>query len=173
MEDIIKNFWLCSLKNDFSDFDWDEAFEEYYPRLYENCNVHGLCEYESFKEYIEEMYGDLEETIPEWAVIKTDFTWIGENSAVNALITNMYEQLNSQYSEGVHGDNKELLDKIENRGNMTEPELIQLFDACIHAQHMTGDILEDIDVDDLRKDTEKEYEEEKSKYVTNISERSS
>lgn len=33
MEDTILEFWNCSLKSDFSEFDWDNAFDEYCPYM--------------------------------------------------------------------------------------------------------------------------------------------
>lgn len=170
MEDIILEFWQCSLRRDFSDFDWDEAFEQYEPHLERIVAEHGLNGVDRLRENLEDFYGDLENDIPAWATPQTDWIWVNKYDAVDALIEFLESRLKAVFECGVHGDLKDLLERINDRRGLTEPELIQLFDECIHAAHVNGDVLEDINVDDLRQQAEDEWKEEQEKFPTNIRE---
>lgn len=68
MEDIILEFWECSLKSDFSEFDWDNAFDTYYPYLEQNCIEHGQGTFEQYLDYMDSIYGldSMENDIPDW-----------------------------------------------------------------------------------------------------------
>jgi hypothetical protein len=172
MEQIILEFWKCSLACDFSDFDWTEAFDTYIPYLEENCIAHGQGTYEQFKEYTEMYYDDLTLDLPDWA--KYDSLWgsLCEYDLVDALLMAKYEFMRENFESNVHGSNAELLVRAKDHKRVKNvAELISLFDECIHAQHATGDILEDVDVEDLRLQAEAEYEEEqkeKKEFATNI-----
>lgn len=171
MEDIILNFWKCSLNNDFSDFDWDEAFNEYYPYLENNCIQHGQGTFEQYLDFIDSIYSldSMENDIPEdWSIIQNDFMYTSKSQQVRNLLKYQYDCLREDYENDIHAENAKLLKEIDNRKGLSQPELIQLFDKCIHAQHISGNILEDIDIESLREDAESEYEEEQEKFVTNI-----
>jgi hypothetical protein len=168
MEDIILEFWKCSLKSDFSEFDWDEAFGEYEPFLEQNCTDHGHCDFETFKERMEEYYGDLTADLPSWSLYQNDtWGWQDPEDVVDAMLKVKQEFLQSNFSAD-HADNYDLLLKLRDRRGMTEPELIQLFDECIHAQHYNGDILDDVDVEYLRELAEAEYKDEQERFPTEI-----
>ena len=170
MEDIIIEFWLCSLKSDFSDFDWDQAFNTYEPYLAENCIGHGQGTFEEFKNLYDDIYGldNMECDIPSWAVYCTDWGWFSDIEACEVLLKAKYEFMKNTFESNIHGYNAKLLERIRNRKNLPEPELISLFDECIHAQHATGSILEDCDVEQLREEAEKKHKENQSRFPTNI-----
>jgi len=170
MEEIIREFWLCSLNSDFSSFDWDEAFDEYEPMLAQNCIEHGLGTFEEFKDSLDNIYGldSMSCDIPDWATYKCDWGWFDENDAMEALLLVKYNFMRKNFQNNVHGDNAELLERLRNRGGLSEPQLIELFDECIHAQHATGNIIEDLDVDEIRSEVEEEWTEEQKRFATNI-----
>jgi hypothetical protein len=172
METIILDFWKCSLSNNFENFDWTEAFDTYIPYLERNCIEHGQGSYEDYKENMEELYGDLTLELPDWCKYNTLWGSFDENDAVDALLRAKYEFMRDNFSSNVHGDNAELLYRAKNHSFVNDlPKLIELFDECIHAQHATGNILEDVDVDELREQAEEEWKEEqedKTRFATNI-----
>ena len=181
MEDIIKQFWECSLRSDFSDFDWNEAFCEYETPLADNVIAHGLGTFEEFEEYYDNMYGlnAMECEIPDWAQYSTDWGCFSDVDACKALLRAKWQFMGDNFRGNIHGDLAELREKIQhcNRKKLSEPELIALFDECIHAQHATGAILEDVDIESLREEAEQEWEEEqeaereeKERFPTNIRE---
>lgn len=43
-----------------------------------------------------------------------------------------------------------------------------MFDECIHAEHVNGNILEDIDIEDLREQAEQNWKDEQEQFITNI-----
>jgi len=165
MEDIIKDFFNCSLKNDFSDFDFDYAFEEYVPYLHRNNMEHGLCEFDEYLDNLEELEY-LDQVDVSALVVETVWCHIGEAELVEGLAKTQWELLKRQFEQcGTHSELYDLEQRVENRGtNLSTPQLVTLFDECIHAEHCNGFILEDVDLDDLRE----EVEEERKEHVTNI-----
>ena len=171
MEDIILEFWECSLKSDFSEFDWDNAFDTYYPYLERNCIEHGQGTFEQYLDYMDSIYGldSMENDIPDWcgSYENNPHWYFSKYDAMIGLLKTQYESLRENYRTNIHGDNAKLLEKIDNRGD-SEPELIQLFDECIHAEHVNGNILEDIDIEDLREQAEQNWKDEQEQFITNI-----
>lgn len=171
MEDIILEFWECSLKSDFSKFDWDNAFDTYYPYLERNCIEHGQGTFDQYLDFMDELHGlnSMEVQMPDWCASHEGnlFWYFSKYDAMISLLKAKYESLRENYRTNIHGDNAKLLEKIDNRGD-SEPELIQLFDECIHAQHINGNILEDINIDDLREQAEQNWKDEQEQFITNI-----
>ncbi|RLI55254.1 MAG: hypothetical protein DRP09_10590 [Candidatus Thorarchaeota archaeon] len=56
-EEVFHKFWRCSLKGDFSDFDFDAAFDMAEERLHTKLAGHGLLSKEELWEYMVEIYG--------------------------------------------------------------------------------------------------------------------
>lgn len=173
MEQIILDFWACSLRSDFSEFDWDEAFYGCDYWLARNCTGHGHCSLEEFRQEYEDIFGDLSLELPDWALYDNNiWGYLNPNAMINAMLKIKQEFLQDLFSSE-HADNYQLLLKVRNRHGMSESELISLFDECIHAQHYNGNIMEDVNIDDLRKQAEnewKEEQEEKRRFPTNIRE---
>jgi len=55
-EEIFALFWACSQANDFSNFDFDQAFDRALGRVYSQLKMHGLLGAEEYQEYLEEVY---------------------------------------------------------------------------------------------------------------------
>jgi len=176
MEDIILEFWRCSLRSDFSEFDWEDAFEQFSYPLSDNVIAHGLGTFEEYLDWHDEYYGlyAMECDLPSWATYDTMWGCFSDVDAVAALLKAKWEYMRDNFKHNVHGDLADLRNRIlpENQPK-NEAELIALFDECIHAEHATGMILDDVDIEDLREDAEEEWEEEqkeKEKFPTNIRE---
>lgn len=158
LEEIVRDFFTCSLRNNFDDFDFDGAFDAYLPYLHQNNVAHGLCDFEDYYEYAEGLYaGGLSEF-----TIVTGWIHFDENCVKEAIFRGQWEALRDAFSNGTHGDLRELQVRIESRGTDLS-ELIQLFDEAIHAEHCNGFIAE-FDPDDIRSDVE----EDEKKFPTNI-----
>lgn len=176
MEEIIRQFWNCSLRSNFEDFDWDEAFDEFEPHLSRKLIEHGLCEYDEFRDYFDEVYGinSMESDVMGlyWAVTETNYISFSDVDVVEAILQAKFKAFNDAF-EGVHSHLTDLRDRINDRRGLSEPKLICLFDECIHAQHESGEILEDVDIESLREEAESEWQEEqkeKNRFPTNIRE---
>ena len=173
MENIILDFWRCSLKCDFAEFDWDDAFNMYEPYLRQNVVEHGLGTFEEYKQNFDDMYGEDAAAISlenlGWCCTDPNNMWwqFSGYDALEAILKARWETAASYFENNVHGDLADLLERIqdENRRHLSEPKLIELFDECIHAQHASGDILEDVDIESLRDDAEAEWQEEQERKV--------
>jgi len=171
IEEIILDFWRCSLKNDFSEFDFDKAFNEYEPFLHTNCIEHAQGTFEEYVESTDQIYGlnYLEKELDKISGLCYCNDWYSftSNDALMAILKAQYNVIRKTFETEVHGSNAKLLKRIQNRKGLTEPELISLFDEAIHAQHLCGDILEDVDVESLREEAEREFKKE-NKFPTEI-----
>lgn len=151
-KEIIKEFWKCSVLRDFSEFDWDEAFESAKEHLRRLMVEHGYLGVDEFIEHAEGIYGNLEEEIPSWAIFVNDFVHFDAGDAVRAICTaivEMYEKAD------LHSDLRELYLEVREWDNLDEKHRIALFDKCIDAEHHSGSIW-DLDIEDMRLDFEKE-----------------
>ena len=154
-EEVVKRFWVCNIKQDYKDFDFDLAFDGLKEPIIRKLDEHGLRGFEEYKEMEEDIYNydcleELQQT--------TAYININKEDLKNALIKYKYERNKAEF-EGYSGFNdlKELLDKIENRNGLSRFELVALFDRMIHAQHETGNIYDDVDLDKLKKEFEENY----------------
>jgi hypothetical protein len=151
-EEIIKEFWKCSVLMDFSEFDWDEAFESAEEHLRRLMAQHGYLGVDEFIEYTQDWFGDLGESIPSWAIFVNNFVHFDAGDAVRAICTaivEMYEKAD------LHPDLRELHLEVQEWDNLDEKHRIALFDKCIDAEHHSGSIW-DLDIEDMRNDFEKE-----------------
>lgn len=156
-EDKIKEFFFCSLDDNFQDFDFDEFFDEFEILLERKLAAHGWLGGEKMREYYEDMNADMEDDIPSWARWSNSYIHISPHTIVDAIFEEMSKQAKDTFG---FDDLMELYEKLQDRPTDL-PRLISLFDACIHAEHTTGSIIEevDIDLDDLRAEVEEEHEE--------------
>ncbi len=159
MDDHIRDFLECSIKQDFSDFDFDTAFYDFYYLLNDKLIHHGFCDEETFiDKYVETMNdfgfdGDVENF-----TLSNNYIHISNYDVLEAIAKMHYEKSIDAFAnlESFQILDK-LRDKLDNRSNLEENELIQLFDECIHAQHETGSICE-VDIEQLKQKLDKKYE---------------
>lgn len=173
MEDIIREFWKCSLKSDFADFDWHEAFGEFEPYLTRKLTEHGLTSFEEFLEDYDDTFGlhVMESDVMNlhWAIAQNDYVQFSDVDVVRAIMKAKFEAFQDAFS-GLHSELVDLGERLEKWTRLNESEKISLFDECIHAQHATGDILEDVDIESLREEAEQEYADEQERFPTNMRE---
>jgi len=55
-QEIFALFWACSQAGDFSNFDFDQAYDRALARVYYQLKQHGLLGPEEYKEYLKEVY---------------------------------------------------------------------------------------------------------------------
>lgn len=154
-ESIIKCFWWHSVSMRLEEFDFDEAFESLSEPLQRKLDEHGLGSYEDFYQNQEDlcMY-DFSQF-----QIQTNFFYFGEEEAKEAIFKAMYEKYKNEFEGyGVFEDLQEILDEIE-KPDLTTQQKNELMDRIIHAQHVTGYIFEDIDMDALHKEVDEEMKE--------------
>lgn len=159
MEDIIRDFLECSIKKDFSDFDFDDAFYQFGCYLNDKLIEHGFCDEEAFiDKYIERMKDFGYEDNATYFTLSTNYIYISQDEVLEAIAKLHYKKAIEAFS-GLKSYKilVELREKLYNWDSLSECELIQLFDECIHSQHETGSII-DCDIEKMKKELDKKYE---------------
>lgn len=157
MEERIKDFLRASIEGKLKAFDFEEFFSEFEGLLKNKLSEHGLLDFEDFRERQEELYSfrDLEEY-----TIKTDYVYFDIENVKIAIIKGQFEAMKDAFeNNGTFEDLKKLYEKLQNRNGLKLKEKTLLFDECIHAEHVTGNIIEDVNIDDLKQEIEKEFSE--------------
>lgn len=150
MEQLIRNFFYASYKRDFSKFDFDDFFETFEMFLYDNLNGNAQL---SFEEYLDWCEGISDKDSLRDFVFDTDYTQITVDDLFLIIINNQYNKQRQNLS-GMFDGLLELKQKIENRNELSEIDLILLVDECIHAQHTSGDIIDDCNIHRIKKEVD-------------------
>jgi len=162
-EELIKHFLRCSTLNDWSNFDFEAAFDTIRTPIKQKLAEHGLLELKDYIEYMEDLVcpGDIEKLESSWG-IDNNYVYLSGNEIYEAILKCQYDKMRETFeSYDTFKDIKEIYDKIERSYNNSLQENINLFDSCIHAEHVNGNILCDfcdIDIDSLKSDVESELE---------------
>jgi hypothetical protein len=149
IEEYIIEFYLCSLRNDFQEFAWDDMQDHFANALRSKLDEHGQGTFEVYQDKMVDLYGNLENLIPGEFIIQTDYVYFTANDAVQAIIKAQYDTMRNVFS-GTYSDLQEYIDAMEGVIHLPLAERIRLFDNIIHAQHVTGAIFEDLDTEDLK-----------------------
>lgn len=159
-DDVIREFWNCSITNDFSNFDFEEFFQNFEGLVIEKLDSHGYGTLEAYRVHMEKGES-LDESLPAWVKIQHDWgVWICETEIVDLILEHQMK-IQRRDLPSAFDDLEELKERLENRDfDSSKPEdlkqLILLFDSCIHAEHASGMILEN-DIDDLRAEAEQNW----------------
>jgi len=169
-EEMIVAFWLASLNNDFSNFDFKKAFDRACAEVefYGDQIFQVRKDLNSYQDVIDHAkYGnhedrkDVESIVKEIGLEKymkedADKDEYDEKYGTKFLNPDYddYEIMNRdvEFAEYMIWLKKE----IENP--MTLQDKISLMDSLIYMQHTTGSIWDDFDVEELREEFEKKYE---------------
>lgn len=155
-EEVIKKFWECNIKQDYKEFDFIEAFEAMEGLFYNKLSMHGLLDFEDFKESMEELYKF--DNLSEHEQV-TDYIQITQEDLKNALLKYKYERNRNEFLEySSFKTLREIYDNIQKakNGEMERLDMVVLFDSVIHAEHETGNIFDnDFNIQTLREDFER------------------
>ena len=160
MENMIKEFLRCSIRNEFVGFDFQAFFDDFKLILHEKLTAHGLTTFEDYADLIEG-YGVFSDSDLEMFTLKTDYVYYGEEDVKNAILKGQYEAVKKAF-ENTFEDLEDLYKKLDNGISLDALPLkdkIILFDECIHAEHCNGDILDNLDqsIEDIKEEIDKEY----------------
>lgn len=157
-EITITYFWMCSYYSKWNKFNFEKAFESFKYPIWSKLAIHGLLEYDDFKEVEEEYMDQFNINLSE-LVVHTDYVSFTENDIKDAILKKKYEIFEDAFSaldSLIELEN--IYDEMQKSNNLGLQEKIQLFDKVIHAQHETGDIFDDIDIEGLRNEFERDME---------------
>lgn len=153
MEQLIRDFFYASLKKNFNDFDFDEFFDEFLPLLDDNLIRNAQL---SFEEYFDWCDGVFDKSSLSEFTFETIYTNITVDEVFEAIMRLHYNRL----QESLKGKFTTLLSlrtKLQTTSNLSPGDRILLVDECIHAQHVSGFIIDDCNPDDIREQVEAEW----------------
>ena len=154
-EEVIKHFWRCSIKQDFSSFDWEQAFDNLSGEIKRKLAEHGFLGYDEYVEN-EEGMGMWDKNDLNTFTNSTDYIQITEDDLIEAILKYKYQRFKVTFEDySTFQDLHKLYNEIEaiSVDDAEQKDLVILFDKLIHAEHETGLIL-DIDIEELRKEVE-------------------
>ncbi len=156
-ESIIINFWMHSVSMRMNKFDFETAFRSLREPIERKLSEHGLVSYEDFCDN-EEQYQDF--IVLEQFTTKTDYLHIDIEDIKEAVLKCRYDKhIEAFEGMGAFETLKELLDRIDGYHLISLEKKIILFDEIIHAQHETGDIFDDLDIETIREQVEEDIKE--------------
>jgi hypothetical protein len=156
-ESIVKGFLLHSALNRMNEFDFEQAFETLVDPIERKLIEHAQCEYKEFVGFFDETFLH-EESAFEKFEYQTNYIYISTID-VREAITNMHYEKSQQAFDGMFDHLIDLKDRIECLEDLSEKDRVILFDEVIHAQHETGDIFDDIDIEEIKSDLDEEIVE--------------
>lgn len=160
-EEIVKHFLRCSAANSWHYFDFESAFDTIKIPIEEKLREHGLATFEEYLEIQYACYRDEDiEMLENMFGLQTDYVYLSGDSIFENIMKLRYETLKNEfngYSE--FEDLAEIKEEIEGLDSyLPSLKLIALFDKCIHAEHVTGQIF-DIDIDSIKDEIDEEIKE--------------
>lgn len=153
IELTFEHFLRCSLLSSWEYFNWTLAFERPITTIRDKLASHGQLSFEDFQEY-EEGYYCLDD-ISNYAV-STPYIKICKDELHMALLEYRYNKFKQAFS-GYFDNLLDILYKYEKLASLKQFEKIALFDTVIHAQHVTGEVFEDVNIEALKENIEQEY----------------
>ena len=158
-ESIIKNFWMHSVTNRMNEFDFATAFKSLREPIERKLNEHALLGYENFLEWYDEVFYH-EQSNFEAFTYQTNYIYISVDDVREAIAKMHYEKSVEAFDGlGSFETLKEIYEDLNDWHGHSEEWKIKLFDKVIHAQHESGDIFEDCDIESLREKAEEEINE--------------
>ncbi len=160
MEDIIREFLESSINGTLDGFDFDNAFDTASVYIHQKLAEHGLLEFEDFINAEEDVWGTNRGDLDNYAV-RTSYICISTDDIYECIMEYRYKRFRNTFKD--YGSFKELLSLYERINkpsflDLDTSEKTILFDECIHAQHETGDIFDDIDIEAIKEEIDRKYD---------------
>lgn len=156
-DSIIRNFWMHSAAMRMSEFDFNGAFEALSQPIRSKLIEHGLMSYDEFRDNEE---GLMDMSIFDQLESGTNYFSFTAEDAAEAIFKAKYEVMKDAFEGmGTFEELQDLLDRIDSSDELSEQKKIELFDNIIHAQHETGAIFDDVDMETLHEEVDEEIKE--------------
>lgn len=146
MEERLESFFHLSLKGKIHLFDFDGFFKEFTSILHERLALNSQLTFEEYKEWADGVYS--KNPLEEYTIF-TSWNSLTKDHIFEAVCRCQYNSQREALS-GMYEDLLSLYKKLETASNLSISDKVLLVDECIHAQHVTGEILEDCDPDEIR-----------------------
>ena len=153
-EETIQWFWMCSWFDKWDRFNWSKAFESFKEPFRYKLAEHALLSYDDFREVEEDIWSMTGVDIDQ-LVVQTNYVTFSRDDVIDGILEKKYQIfqeafLGMETFETLEG----ILDDINNHKKLGLQEKIQLFDRIIHAEHESGKIIDDVDIEELRNEFE-------------------
>lgn len=151
---IIKKFWECNIKQDYSEFDFMDSFVYFECILKERLGKYGLLGYDEF--ISKKDIGDITNKLFTIRELVSDIGLDG-GELLDAVMEYKYKITSKAFSETkeyiklLKLYNKLLLAKED---KLTTSAMVFLFDEIIHSQHESGMVFKDLNIDKLHHEFE-------------------
>jgi len=157
LNEIITEFYYRSLRGSLKEFNFEAAWGYMRPSIEEKLHEHAqIGTVEGYQQRIEDIYGDITEDLPCWATIQTGYVYFTKYDVANAIISAQHKCLKEAFA-GTYDNLIDMIHKMDSVLSLEEKTI--LFDAVIHAEHATGNIFDDIDTEECKKEAELMFEE--------------
>lgn len=158
---VVKAFWKANIKQDYSNFDFIQAFKSFENLIQSKIAEHGFLSFKEYQNWEDELgiynLDDLQNFAQE-----TDYIQITKQELMEVIQKYKYNRMKEEFVTGNYSnlnDLKKCYDGIQKAKNneLSLKEMVFLFDRIIHTEHETGLFFEDyFNLEDLRKDFEEE-----------------
>lgn len=156
-EDSVKCFWANSINNTPEKFDFKENSKHFQGRLRSKLSEHGLLGKEEFVERMRGIYGEREE-LSQWT---QDTHWIKiyKDELRDVLNEHQWKKNKETFEDNpTFEELKETYDKSKGMEIKETSEKVSAFDSLIHAQHETGQVVQGVNIEELREEFEDKIE---------------
>ena len=153
MNDIIKSFWKSSWDNSIERYDFNPLFDMFRTALEAKLALHGQLTYEDYVKHISKYY-DLSK-LKEFEYRGTHTKALFEyESILEALFRPRYEWFHESFkNDSTYQNLLSLYEELRATPFTDVTQNILLADKCIHAQHLSGNIVP-FDMEQLRHEME-------------------
>lgn len=152
-EDSVTCFWSNSINGTPEKFNFEENSRHFKGRLRSKLAEHGLRGKEEFVQIQEHIYGERTE-LSQWTQ-RTPYINISEDELREELDEHQWKRNKETFED--HPTFEELqktFQKSKDIESKETSEQVTAFDSLIHAQHETGQVVEEVDIEELREDFE-------------------
>lgn len=157
-EDSITCFWANSINRTPEKFNFEENSRHFKRRLRGKLAEHGLLGKEEFVHRMEGIYGERTE-LSQWTQNTAHIT-ITEDELRDVLDEHQWKRNKETFETyETFQTLEETHERAENLDRQDTSEKVKTFDSLIHAQHETGEIVQDVDIDELREEFEENIPE--------------
>lgn len=156
-EDSITCFWANSINRTPEKFDFESNSRHFRGRIRQKLSEHGLRGKEEFIRTMEGIYGERTE-LHQWTQ-DTPWITITEDELRDVLDEHQWKRNRETFEDHpTFNELEKTFEKTRDIESKETSEKVSAFDSLIHAQHETGQVVQEVDIEELRENFEDKIE---------------